>query len=160
MSWLLGAVTVLAVAGLAAVLVLSAVRRTVARQEAELPPLPACPPAGPALLTEQARYLGTTFAPSTVRRFNGYGLLGRRLVGLALDDGGLRVDRDGDPWCIPAGDLRGVQVTSHHAGKEVYADKVLVVDWRLGPATLRSGFVLEEATAPGWAARLRPLGPR
>jgi hypothetical protein len=37
---------------------------------------------------------------------------------------------------------------------------VLVVDWRLGPATLRSGFVLEEATAPGWAARLRPLVPR
>ena len=160
MSWLLGAVTVLAVAGLAAVLVLSAVRRTVARQEAGLPPLPACPPAGPALLTEQARYLGTTFAPSTVRRFNGYGLLGRRLVGLALDDGGLRVDRDGHPWCIPAGDLSGVQVTSHHAGKEVYADKVLVVDWQLGPATLRSGFVLDEATAPGWAARLRPLVPR
>jgi hypothetical protein len=159
-SWLLGAVTVLAVAGLAAVLVLSAVRRTVARQEAGLPPLPACPPAGPALLTEQARYLGTTFAPSTVRRFNGYGLLGRRLVGLALDDGGLRVDRDGHPWCIPAGDLRGVEVTSHHAGKEVYADKVLVVDWQLGPATLRSGFALDEATAPGWAARLGLLVPR
>jgi hypothetical protein len=156
-SWVLGIVTVLAVAGLAAVLVLSAVRRTVARQEAGLPPLPGCPPAGTALLSEQARYLGTTFAPSTVRRFNGYGLLGRRLVGLALTDGGLRVDRDGHPWCIPAGDLRGVEVSSHHAGKEVYADKVLVVDWQLGPAVLRSGFVLEEATAPGWAARLRPL---
>src|SRR5215218_240720 len=159
-DWISGGLVVLAVAGLAAALVLSAVRRTVTRQEAGLPPLPACPPAGPALLTEQARYLGTTYAPSSVRRFNGYGLLGRRLVGLALDDGGLRVDRDGDPWCIPAGDLRGVEVTSHHAGKEVYADKVLVVDWRLGPATLRSGFVLEEATAPGWAARLRPLVPR
>jgi hypothetical protein len=156
-SWVLGIVTVLAVAGLAAVLVLSAVRRTVSRQESGLPPLPACPPAGPPLLDERARYLGTTFAPSTVRRFNGYGLLGRRLVGLALTDGGLRVDRDGDPWCIPAGDLRGVEVTSHHAGKEVYADKVLVVDWQLGPAVLRSGFVLHEATAPGWATRLRPL---
>jgi hypothetical protein len=51
-------------------------------------------------------------------------------------------------------------VTSHHAGKEVYADKVLVVDWQLGPATLRSGFVLDEAAAPGWAARLSPLVPR
>ena len=156
-SWLLGAV---AVAVVAALLVLSAVRRTVRRQEAGLPPPPACPPAGPALLSDQARYLGTTFAPSTVRRFNGYGLLGRRLVGLALDEGGLRVDHDGGPWCIPAGDLRGVEVTSHHAGKEVYADKVLVVDWQLGPATLRSGFVLDEATAPGWADRLRPLVPR
>jgi hypothetical protein len=159
-TWLLGVATVLAVAAIAALLVLSAVRRTVARQEAGLPPLPGCPPAGPPLLAEPARYLGTTYAPSTVRRFNGHGLLGRRLVGLALTDGGLRVDRDGDPWCIPAADLRGVEVTSHHAGKEVYADKVLVVDWQLGPATLRSGFALDEATAPGWAAWLRPLVPR
>jgi hypothetical protein len=159
-SWLLGVVTVLVVAGLAAGLVLAAVRRTVTRQEAGLPPLPACPPAGAALLAEPARYLGTTFAPSTVRRFNGYGLLGRGLVGLALEEGGLRVERDGEPWCIPAGDLRGVEVTSNHAGKEVYADKVLVVDWQLGPARLRSGFVLEEATAPTWAARLSPLVPR
>ena len=156
-SWLLGTLAVLVVAGLAVWLVGSAVRRTVRRQEAGLPALPACPPAGAALLHDQARYLGTTFAPSTVRRFNGYGLLGRGLVGLALEEGGLRVERGRDPWCIPAGDLRGVEVTSHHAGKEVYADKVLVVDWQLGPATLRSGFVLEEATAPGWAARLRPL---
>jgi hypothetical protein len=159
-SWLLGSAAVLGIAGLAAWLVLGAVRRTVTRQEAGLPPPPACPPAGPALLSDQARYLGTTFAPSTVRRFNGYGLLGRRLVGLALDEGGLRVDKAGGPWCIPAGDLRGVEVTSHHAGKEVYADKVLVVDWRLGPATLRSGFVLDEGTAPRWADRLRPLVPR
>ena len=160
MNWVLGVVAVLVVAGLAVALVGSAVRRTVTRQEAGLPPLPACPPAGAALLGEPARYLGTTFAPSTVRRFNGHGLLGRGLVGLALDEGGLRVERDGGPWCIPAGDLRGVEVTSHHAGKEVYADKVLVVDWQLGPARLRSGFVLEEATAPAWAARLRPLVPR
>jgi hypothetical protein len=156
-SWLLGAVAVAVVAVVAVALVLSAVRRTVTRQEAGLPPLPACPPAGTALLRDEARYLGTTYAPSTVRRFNGHGLLGRRLVGLALEEGGLRVDRGGDPWCIPAGDLRGVEVTSHHAGKEVYADKVLVVDWQLGQATLRSGFVLEEATVTGWAARLRPL---
>jgi hypothetical protein len=160
-SWLLGVAAVLMVAGLAVVLVGSAVRRTVARQEAGLPPLPACPPEeGTALLQGRARYLGTTFAPSTVRRFNGHGLLGRGVVELALEDGGLRVERAGGPWCIPAGDLRGVEVTPHHAGKEVYADKVLVVDWQLGPATLRSGFVLEEATAPGWAARLSPLVPR
>jgi len=159
-DWLLGAAAVLAVAALAAVLVLSAVRRTVTRQEAGLPPPADCPPAGTPLLAEQARYLGTTFAPSSVRRFNGYGLLGRRVVGLVLDEGGLRVDRGGGPWCIPATDLRGVEITSHHAGKEVYADKVLVVDWRLGPATLRSGFALDETTAPAWAARLRPLVPR
>ena len=160
MTWLLGVIVVAVIAGLAAWLVLSAVRRTVARQETGLPALPDCPPSGPALLTYQARYLGTTFAPSTVRRFNGYGLLGRRLVGLTLETAGLRVDHDGGPWCIPAGELRGVEVASHHAGKEVYADKVLVVDWQLGPAVLRSGFVLDEASAPGWAARLRPLVPR
>ena len=161
MSWALGAGAVAVVTGLAAVLVLSAVRRTVRRQETGLPPLPDCPPVSPEpLLRDPARYLGTTYAPSTVRRFNGHGLLGRRLVGLALDPDGLRVDRDGDPWCIPAADLRGVEVASHHAGKEVYAAKVLVVDWQLGPATLRSGFVLDEAAAPRWAERLRPLVAR
>jgi hypothetical protein len=159
-SWVLGVVAVLVVAGLAVALVGSAVRRTVTRQQAGLPPLADCPPGAAALLSGQARYLGTTFAPSTVRRFNGYGLLGRGVVGLALEDGGLRVERAGGPWCIPAADLRGVEVTSHHAGKEVYADKVLVVDWQLGPTTLRSGFVLDEETAPTWAARLSPLVSR
>jgi hypothetical protein len=159
-TWVLGGVAIAVITGMAAWLVLSAVRRTVTRQEAGVPALAECPPAGTPLLAEGARYLGTTYAPSSVRRFNGHGLLGRRLVGLALDEGGLRVDRGGDPWCIPAADLRGVEVTSHHAGKEVYADKVLVVDWRLGPATLRSGFALDEATAPAWAARMRPLVPR
>jgi hypothetical protein len=99
-TWLLGVVVVAVIAGLAAWLVLSAVRRTVTRQETGLPPLPDCPPAGPPLLTYQARYLGTTFAPSTLR---------------------------------------------------------LVVDWQLGPRVLRSGFALDEETAPTWAARLRPL---
>ena len=157
MSWLLGGMAVLVVGGLAAALVGLGIRLTVARQEAGLPPLPVCPPAGTVLLSGQARYLGTTFAPSTVRRFSGRGLLGRGVVGLALEGGGLRVERAGGPWCIRAADLRGVEVTSHHAGKEVYADKVLVVDWQLGPTTLRSGFVLDEEAAPAWAARLRPL---
>jgi hypothetical protein len=154
-SWLLGALAVAAIAAAAVVLVLGAVRRTVARQQAGLPPLPPCPPPAPPRLQAEARYLGTTFAPSSIRRFSGHGLLGRRVVGLALDQAALRVDRGGEPWCIPAADLRGVEVTSHHAGKEVYADKVLVVDWRLGPVTLRSGFVLDEAAAPAWADALR-----
>jgi hypothetical protein len=157
MSWLLGGVVVLVAAGLAAALVLGGVRRTVARQQAGLPPPADCPPSAQPLLQHQARYLGTTYAPSTIRRFSGHGLLGRRPVALTLDQGGLRVDRDGDPWCIPATDLRGVEVTSHHAGKEVYADKVLVVDWQLGPTTLRSGFVLDEAAAPRWAGHLTAL---
>jgi hypothetical protein len=159
-SWLLGVLTVAAIAALAALLMLGAIRRTVARQQAGLPPLPPCPPPRPLLEAADARYLGTTFAPSSIRRFSGHGLLGRRTVGLAVDAGGLRVDRGGDPWCIPAADLRGVEVTSHHAGKEVYAAKVLVVDWQLGPVMLRSGFVLDEAAAPRWAAALAPLVAR
>jgi hypothetical protein len=158
MSWLLGVLTVAAIAATAAALMLGAIRRTVARQQAGLPPLPPCPPPAPPLLeAPAARYLGTTFAPSSIRRFSGHGLLGRRTVGLAVDAGGLRVDRGGEPWCIPAADLRRVEVASHHAGKEVYAAKVLVVDWQLGPATLRSGFVLDEAAAPRWAATLAPI---
>ena len=107
-SWLLGVAAVLVVAGLAVVLVGSAMRRTVARQEAGLPPLPTCPPEGTALLREEARYLGTTFAPSTVRRFNGHGLLGRGVVGLTLEDSGLRVERAGSrSSAAPAGGQSG-----------------------------------------------------
>jgi hypothetical protein len=154
-EWLLGAVTVLVIAAGAALLTLGAVRRTVRRQQAGLPPPPACPPAGAALLVAEARYLGTTYAPSSVRRFSGYGLLGRATVGLTLDAGGLRVGAGGREWCVPAEAVRAVAVTSHHAGKDVYANRVLVVDWQLGPATLRSGFALDEQpAAQAWAARL------
>ncbi|HEV2825479.1 MAG TPA: hypothetical protein VG035_09780, partial [Actinomycetota bacterium] len=77
MSWLYGGLAVAIVGGLAGALVLFGVRRTVTRQEAELPPPPACPPAGTPLLQDRARYLGTTYAPASLRRFNGHGLLGR-----------------------------------------------------------------------------------
>jgi hypothetical protein len=158
LNWLLGGLTVLAIAALAAALTLGAVRRTVTRQQRGLPPLPACPPAGRPLEQDPAaRYLGTTYAPSSVRRFSGHGLLGRATVDLVLDPGGLRVDRGGHVWCVPAGAVRAVEVTSHHAGKDVYAERVLVVDWQLGPAVLRSGFALDERSAPRWAARLRSL---
>jgi hypothetical protein len=157
MSWLLGVLTVLLLGAAAAALTLGAVRRTARRQERGLP-APGCPPAGTPLLAADARYLGTTYAPSSIRRFSGHGLLGRAAVGLALDGDGLRVDRGGRGWCVPAGAVRAVEVTSHHAGKEVYADKVVVVDWRLGPALLRSGFALDdEAAARAWAARLAGL---
>jgi hypothetical protein len=156
-SWLYGVLVVLAVAALAAALVLGAIRRTARRQQAELPPLPRRQaPARPLLQAAGARYLGTTYAPSPVRRFSGHGLLGRDLVDLALDEGGLQVEggRPG-PWYVPAAALRGVEVATHHAGKVVYARRVLVVDWQLGPTVLRSGFVLaDEAAAGAWAERL------
>jgi hypothetical protein len=159
-DWILGGVTVLALGAVAAAVVLGAVRRTARRQERGLPPPPTCPPAGPALLEADARYLGTTYAPSNLRRFSGHGLLGRGSVDLVLDAGGLRVERATRGWCVPAGALRRVEVTSHHAGKEVYADRVLVVDWRLGGTTLRSGFILDdEAAARAWAARLAAMVP-
>ena len=91
-----------------------------------------------------------------MRRFSGHGLLGRDLVDLALDGGGLRVDggRPG-PWLVPAAAVRGVEVTTNHAGKVVHAERVLVVDWQLGGTVLRSGFVLgDEAVARAWAERV------
>lgn len=158
--WLLGALTVVAIAAVAAALTLAAVRRAVARDERRLPPLPPCPPAGAGtalLRARRARYLGTTWAPSPLRRVAGRGLLGRGTVDLALDQHGLRVHPGGRgrDWCIPAAALRGAELTSHHAGKEVYAPRVVVVDWLLGDARLRSGFELEQAAARDWAAALR-----
>lgn len=157
MSWLSGVLVVAAVAAVAAGLVLGAMRRTARRQQAGLPPLPrAGAPARPLLEAGGARYLGTTYAPSPVRRFSGHGLLGRDLVDLALDEGGLRVGggRPG-PWLVPAAAVRGVEVATNHAGKVVYAQRVLVVDWQLGDTVLRSGFVLDdEAVARAWAERV------
>jgi hypothetical protein len=156
-SWLLGVLAVAAVAAAAAGLVLGAMGRTARRQQAGLPPLPGCAPsARPLLEAGGARYLGTTYAPSPVRRFSGYGLLGRGIVDLVLDQGGLRVEggRPGS-WCVPAAAVRGAQVTSNHAGKVVYAERVLVVDWQLGDTVLWSGFVLrDEAAARAWAERV------
>jgi hypothetical protein len=137
--------------------VLGAVRRTARRQQAGLPPLPRRGAAArPLLEARAARYLGTTCAPSPVRRFSGHGLLGGDLVDMALDVGGLRVDggRQG-PWYVPAAAVRGVEVATNHAGKLVDARRVLVVDWRLGDTVLRSGFVLDdEAMASVWEERL------
>jgi len=158
-TWAYGALAVVVAATTAAWLVLGAVRRTALRQQAGLPP-PACPDtAGAPVLRAGARYLGTTYAPSPVRRFSGHGLLGRGVVELAADRLGLRVaPGPAAPRCVPAADLRGAMVTSGHAGKMVYAKRVLVVDWRLGGTVLRSGFVLaDEATARRWAAWLAAL---
>jgi hypothetical protein len=156
-SFLAGTLAVAAVAALAAWLVLGAVGRTVRRHERDVPALPDCPPAAEAeLAAPRARYLGTTLAPSTLRRFAGHGLLGRDVVGLALERAGLRVLRPARPcWWIPAEALRGAEVASHHAGKAVGAPRVLVVDWVLGTCGLRSGFVLEQPAAAAWAAALR-----
>jgi hypothetical protein len=158
-SWLEGSLAVVLTTGLAAWLVLGAVRRTVRRHEQGVPPLPPCPPAGqPRLTVAGARYLGTTIAPSTVRRYAGHGLLGRGIVALALDRASLRVERGGRPvWCIPAGALRGAEVASHHAGKSVGAPRVLVVDWVLGEKGLRSGFVLDYPAVAAWATALSEL---
>ena len=164
MSWLLGVVAVAALGGLAAWVMLGAMGRTAWRQQQGLPPLPPCPPAraAPAKLEAAgARYLGTTYAPSTVRRFSGYGLLGRAVVDLALGPAGLMVERGrAGAWCVPAAALRGAEVATHHAGKAVYAPRVLVVDWLLGSTRLRSGFVLSEPAAAEWASRLDTLVAR
>jgi hypothetical protein len=155
-SWLFGVLVVAGVAVVAAGLVLGAMRRTARRQQAGLPPLPRCDAPERPLLDAAARYLGTTYAPSPVRRFSGLGLLGRDVVDLALHEGGLRVDggRPG-PWCIAAAAVRGVEVATNHAGKVVYAHRVLVVDWQHGATVLRSGFVLDdEPAARAWAERL------
>jgi hypothetical protein len=162
MSWVEGGLAVAVTAVLAAWLVLGAVRRTVRRHERGVPPLPPCPPAGaPRLAVAGARYLGTTLAPSTLRRYAGHGLLGRGVVGLVLDRGGLRVERGGRlAWCIPATSLRGAEVASHHAGKSVGAPRVLVVDWILGETGLRSGFVLDAPAVSAWATALSELVPQ
>ena len=156
---LAGALTVLGMGLACALLVAWAARRAARRDEAAAPPLPPCPPPADELLpATPARYLGTTYAPSTVRRFAGYGLLGRGVVTLSLDRAALRVARgDGSQWCVPVPALRGAAAAAQHAGKRAGPGRVLVVDWALGPLNLRSGFVLDEATTRRFVAALEEV---
>jgi hypothetical protein len=160
-GWLLGIATVLALGALTVWLVLAAVRRAVRRDEVRLPAPAPCPPAGAPLAgPARARYLGTTWSPSSVQRVAAHGLLGRAVVVLRVDRQGLRVDRGpAGPWCVPRADLRGARATSHHAGKRAAAGSVLVVDWVLGGRGLRSGFVLDREQLPHWVAAVQAVVP-
>jgi hypothetical protein len=161
MSWLLGIVSVAAIAALTTWLVLGAVRRTEARQGRALAPLAPCPaPSEPLAGPASARYLGTTWAPSSVRRVAAHGLLGRAVVTLSVDREGLRVDNgDAGSWCVPQADLRGARATSHHAGKKAADGSVLQVSWVLGGTGLLSGFVLEPDQVPHWVAAVQAVVP-
>jgi len=160
-GWLPGAATVLALAALATWWVLAAIRRTARRHAAVLPAPSPCPPAGEPLAgPARARYLGTTWAPSTVQRVAAHGLLGRAVVTLSVDRAGLRVDRGrAGSWCVTRADLRGARATGHHAGKRAAAGSVLVVDWVLGGRGLCSGFVLDRAQLPHWVAAVQAVVP-
>jgi hypothetical protein len=160
MSWLLGVVSVAAIAALVTWLVVGAVRRTGARQAQTLPPLAACPePSEPLAGPTAARYLGTTWAPSTVQRVAAHGLLGRAVVTLSVDRGGLRVEAGADTWCVPQADLRAARAASHHAGKKAADGSVLLVSWVLGGTGLISGFVLEPDDVPHWVAAVQAVVP-
>jgi hypothetical protein len=160
-TWLLATAVVLGLAGCVAWLVLGAVRRTVARQGTALPEPSAGWPPGEALVgPSEARYLGTTYAPSRVQRVAAHGLLGRDVVTLTVEREGLRVAAGGGRgWCVPAADVRGARATSSHAGKHAGDGAVLVVDWVLGGVGLTSGFVLDPAEVPEWVAGVQAVVP-
>jgi hypothetical protein len=156
----LGVVVVGVLGGLAAVLVLGAVRRTAARQGRDLPaPSAGWPPSEALVGPATARYLGTTFSPSKVERVAAHGLLGRGVVTLTVEREGLRVARAGGGWCVPAADLRGARATASHAGKHAGDGAVLVVNWVLGGTGLTSGFVLDPSEVPEFVAGVQAVVP-
>jgi hypothetical protein len=162
--WVLGVVVVGLLGAGAAWLVLGAVGRTARRQGDALPPPSAGWPPSEALVgPSRARYLGTTYAPSRVRRVAAHGLLGRGSVTLTVEREGLRVHIDGRSgtggWCVPAADLRGARATDGHCGKHAGAGAVLVVDWVLGRTGLTSGFVLDPREVPEWVAGVQAVVP-
>lgn len=161
--WVLGVVVVALLGGAAAWLMLGAVGGTARRQAGALPPPSAGWPPSEALVgPSRARYLGTTYAPSRVRRVAAHGLLGRGVVTLRVEREGLRVctdDRSGTGWSVPAADLRGARATDSHCGKHVGAGAVLAVDWVLGGTGLTSGFVLDPGEVPEWVAGVQAVVP-
>ena len=113
-------------------------RRTLQSDLPELPAVPADP--GPALLTADGRYHGSTTAGNWLDRVVAHGLGTRSLVELTLTEQGLLARRPGDVdlW-IPAGSLTGARLDSGIAGKVVPAG-LLVITWDLHGAPLDSGF--------------------
>jgi hypothetical protein len=160
-TWLLGIAVVVVLAAGVALWVIGAVRRTSARQGGELPaPSSGWPPSEALVGPSQARYLGTTYAPSRVRRVAAHGLLGRDVVTLTVEREGLRVRAGGGRgWCVPAADVRGARAAASHAGKHAGTGAVLVVDWVLGGVGLASGFVLDPAEVPEWVAGVQAVVP-
>lgn len=90
--------------------------------------------------TIEGSYLATTRRGDWLDRITAHGLGMPTRVTVAVDDGGLLVDRHhGRGWRIPAADLLGVRRDRGIAQKVREPDGIVVISWRLGDVELDTG---------------------
>jgi hypothetical protein len=97
-------------------------------------------------------YASTTVSGDWLDRIAAHGLGVRSNARISVGKAGVLVAREAAPdLFIPVGDLVGAQLAPGIAGKVTGGDGVVLVTWRLGGATLDSGF---HPRAKGDRARL------
>lgn len=113
----------------------------------ELPPVPDVPALGPPRLGPlPVTYLATADATDRLARVAVHRLAVRAPATVAVHDAGVLVQRVGAPdLFVPAADLLAVSRASGMAGTAVGADRVVVLRWALGAATLDTGLLPRRA---------------
>ncbi len=123
----------------------------------DLPPLtPPGAAGGPAQVTAQGRYFGSTVAGAWLDRVVARGLGARSTCRVTLSSSGLDVLRPGADFRVTREALRGARLESGFAGKVVPPHGILVVTWQHGDLLLDSGFRLDEAASTGGASSRSP----
>lgn len=122
-----------------------------AQRHADLPPLPAVPPAHEPAVTlgpVEATYVSTTTSGDWLDRVVALGLGARSESLVAVSRAGVAVDRRGaeTPLFLPAPAIRSVGWTSGMAGKFVGGEGILVVTWAHGDRLLDTGLHVRHAT--------------
>ena len=113
-----------------------------AARQADLP-VPSSAAPGDATFGEPAEgvYASTTVAGDWLDRIAAHGLGVRSNAAISVGSAGVLVAREAAPdLFIPAGDLVAAHLAPGIAGKVTGGEGVVLVTWRLGEATLDSGF--------------------
>ena len=120
------------------------------RRQGDLPPPPG-PPADPGDVVVGAvpgLFVGTTTEDDWLDRIAVHGLSHRAAGWLTVRSTGVVVEREGLPDLhLPYDVLLDAGTTDALAGKVVGRDGLLVLTWRLGARTLRTGFRADDHSA-------------
>ena len=123
------------------------------RRQSVLPDLPIVPvDLGPATLTMDGLYVGSTFADSWQDRVVHEGLGVRADARATLYDGGVLIDRQGSsPIFLPAETWDGARLAPGLAGKVMGAGGLFVVRWHLGESLIDTGMRGDDKSSyPAW----------
>lgn len=132
-------------------------RRTL---QGDLPALPQPPrDLGPALLSFEGLYHGSTTAGHWLDRIVAHGLGVQSKARVTLTAAGLDVERTGAPrFFVPLAALRGARLDRAIAGKVMPEGGLLVVTWEHGGALIDSGFRAgHSAEHPQWVRGITDL---